>query len=123
MSITVDPEHDTPEVLARYAEGQGADPEQWLFLTGPKPAIYTLARDGFKLGVVDPDEAGRTGGATSVLSPRSAFATRGSQGLIMHSPYFVLVDRDGRVRAYHRPEERAPLARLRENLRAVLAER
>lgn len=90
---------------------------------GPKPAIYTLARDGFKLGVVDPNEAGRTGGATSVFSPRPAFATHGSQGLIMHSPYFVLVDRDGRVHAYHRPEEPASLAKLWENLRAVLGER
>lgn len=50
VSITVDPSHDTPEVLRRYADRYGADPERWLFLTGPKPAIFALAKDGFKLG-------------------------------------------------------------------------
>ncbi len=123
VSITVDPAHDTREVLARYAERYGADPERWLFLTGPKPAIYALAKDGFKLGVVDPNDRSTTGGLLRVLEPRSAWATHGSGGLVIHSPRFVLVDRAARVRAYHRPDEPESLARLRENLRALLAER
>jgi protein SCO1 len=56
VSITVDPEHDTPAVLFQYAERFRADPERWFFLTGDKPAIYRLAREGFRLGVVDPTE-------------------------------------------------------------------
>jgi protein SCO1/2 len=56
VSITVDPAHDTPEVLWRYAEGFRADPAAWFFLTGDKAAIYRLARDGFKLGIIDPSE-------------------------------------------------------------------
>jgi cytochrome oxidase Cu insertion factor (SCO1/SenC/PrrC family) len=34
VSITVDPLRDTPAVLTRYAEGFGARPEGWVFLTG-----------------------------------------------------------------------------------------
>jgi cytochrome oxidase Cu insertion factor (SCO1/SenC/PrrC family) len=56
VSITVDPEHDTPAVLSRYAERFHADPERWLFLTGEKRAIYRLAREGFRLSIVDPAE-------------------------------------------------------------------
>jgi protein SCO1/2 len=56
VSITVDPEHDTPAVLSQYAVRFGADPERWFFLTGDKPTIYRLARDGFRLGIVDPAE-------------------------------------------------------------------
>lgn len=54
VSISVDPEHDTPAVLQDYAQRFGADPERWLFLTGDKTAIYRLAQEGFRLSVVDP---------------------------------------------------------------------
>jgi cytochrome oxidase Cu insertion factor (SCO1/SenC/PrrC family) len=54
VSITVDPERDTPQVLARYAARFGADPARWLFLTGEKTAIFRLAREGFRLGVEEP---------------------------------------------------------------------
>ncbi len=123
VSITVDPEHDTPEVLAQYAQRYKADPERWLFLTGPKPVIYALAKDGFKLSVVDPDDPKQTGGLLRFLEPRAAHAAHGSGGLIIHSSRLVLVDRRGRVRAYHRPDEPESLARLLDNLRALLVER
>jgi cytochrome oxidase Cu insertion factor (SCO1/SenC/PrrC family) len=54
VSISVDPERDTPAVLARYANDLQADPERWFFLTGDKRAIYGLVREGFRLGVIDP---------------------------------------------------------------------
>ncbi len=34
VTFTVDPEHDDPGELSRYADAYGADPERWLFLTG-----------------------------------------------------------------------------------------
>jgi protein SCO1 len=43
-SITVDPEHDTPEMLKLYAQMHGADVAGWSFLTGPPPIILDLAR-------------------------------------------------------------------------------
>lgn len=123
VSITVDPVHDTPQVLSSYAGRYGADPERWLFLTGPKATIYALARDGFKLGVVDPTDQQASGGMRPSLGPRPAFATHGSGGLVMHSPRFVLVDRQARIRAYHEPNDPESLTQLRESLRALLAQR
>ena len=50
VSISVDPEHDTPEVLERYAEKHQA-PERWLFLTGEREDVRKLSVEGFKLGI------------------------------------------------------------------------
>jgi len=56
VSISVDPEHDTPVVLSQYAERFNANPDRWFFLTGDKRAIYSLAKEGFRLAIVDPAE-------------------------------------------------------------------
>jgi len=123
VSITVDPERDTPAALSTYAERHGADPVRWLFLTGDKRAIYRLATEGFRLGVMDPDDPGAQAGAgLQFLSPPPAWATHGSKGLIMHSARLVLVDRQARIRAYHLPNDEQSLERLRRNLRTVLRE-
>jgi protein SCO1 len=80
VSFTVDPEKDTPEVLRAYAEKLHAQPKRWDFLTGPRPAIYSLARDGFKLAVSEEsDEAGAP----------------------VHTTRVVLVDRHGAIRGYY----------------------
>ena len=49
VSITVDPEHDTVEKMAAFADIYEADPQRWLFLTGEKGEIYKLIRHGFKV--------------------------------------------------------------------------
>ncbi len=121
VSITVDPEHDTPAVLDAYATRYHADPERWLFLTGSKAAIFALAKDGFKLGVTDSDAA-QAEPSEWLVGPTPAFASHGSKGLIMHSARFVLVDRKGRIRAYHRSDDPGSLAELRQSLRTLLAE-
>ena len=56
VSITVDPDRDTPAVLSQYADKFNADPERWLFLTGDRRVIYQLAREGFRLGISAPME-------------------------------------------------------------------
>ena len=77
VSITVDPKHDTPKVLADYANNFHADPS-WLFLTGEPRAVYELVTSGFKLAMADPDES-----------------------VPGHSNRFVLVDAQGRMRGTH----------------------
>lgn len=47
VTITVDPERDTPKRLRQYAEIYQADPEQWLFLTGDKEEIFDLITYSF----------------------------------------------------------------------------
>ena len=44
LSITVDPDHDTPEVLQRYADTFGANPIGWKFLTGSPAVIQDIER-------------------------------------------------------------------------------
>jgi protein SCO1/2 len=80
VSVSVDPEKDTPEALRGYAERLHAQPGRWDFLTGSKPAIYDLSRNGFKLAVDD-------GSA--------------EEGVPVHSTRFVLVDRRGTIRGYY----------------------
>jgi len=80
VSFSVDPENDTPEVLRTYAEKLRLQPRRWDFLTGSREAIYSLSRDGFKLGVSDGSE---------------------EEGVPVHSTRFVLVDRRGTIRGYY----------------------
>jgi cytochrome oxidase Cu insertion factor (SCO1/SenC/PrrC family) len=80
VSISVDPETDTVEVLRTYAENAHADPERWTFLTGDRDAIWRLSRDGFKLAVGD--------------SPGDADSP------LFHSDKLVVLDRRGRIRGY-----------------------
>ena len=47
VSFSVQPENDTPEVLARYADALGANPERWHFLTGDKDEIHQLIQGSF----------------------------------------------------------------------------
>ena len=51
ISITCDPDNDTPEALAKYAESFKADPAQWTFLTGDFKLIHRLGNDFFKVAV------------------------------------------------------------------------
>lgn len=80
VSFSVDPEKDTPEVLRVYAEKLHAQPSRWDFLTGSRAAIYSLLRDGFKLGVSEGRE---------------------EDGSPIHSTRVVLIDRRGTIRGYY----------------------
>ena len=51
LSITCDPDRDTPEALKDYADRLGADDEQWLFLTGDMDYIKRIGQDMFSAGV------------------------------------------------------------------------
>lgn len=84
VSITVDPEHDTPSVLADYAQKLDAS-ERWHFLTGSEDEIVALSQEGFRLGL-DP-------------SPPEEQVT--PEEPIFHSTRFVLVDSRGHIRGYY----------------------
>jgi len=98
VSFTVDPGHDTPAVLAAYANRYKAPPA-WLFLTGPQEALHHLSRDGFKLAVAP------AGGPAD--EP------------ILHSTRFVLVDARGRIRGYYDGFDQESIERLERDLRAL----
>ncbi len=49
VTITVDPEYDTVDMMKRFADVYQAQPERWMFLTGEKDEVYRLIRHGFKV--------------------------------------------------------------------------
>jgi protein SCO1 len=78
VSISVDPEHDTPAVLKAYAEQFGASPDRWWFLTGAKTATYDVIHNGFKLALAETTAADRADGAESIAhSDRLALVEHG----------------------------------------------
>jgi protein SCO1/2 len=83
VSITVDPENDTPTVLKDYSQALHADPARWTFLTGPPERVRDLVVAGFKT----PMDRADTG-------PGSAMD-------IAHTGKIVLVDGSGRIRGYY----------------------
>lgn len=81
VSLTADPAYDTVEVLGRYGRTYGSDPSRWWLLTGTRKELYRLAIEDLKFTVI---ETGEVGGKL--------------EDLFIHSPMFVVVDREGRVR-------------------------
>lgn len=77
-SFTIDPEHDTPEVLKQYAENYGVTNPDWHFLTGDREEIYELANTGFGI---------------------YANADETVPGGFAHSGLFALIDKEGYVRS------------------------
>jgi cytochrome oxidase Cu insertion factor (SCO1/SenC/PrrC family) len=82
VTLTTDPEFDTPEVLQRYATRFNADPARWTFLTGTKLQIAALAIDSLKLTAVEKKPEERTN----------------ADDLFIHSTIFMVVDKQGRLR-------------------------
>ena len=82
VSLTTDPDFDTPAILTTYARRFGAVPGRWIFLTGPKSEVGSLASGSLKLSAVENPAADRT-----------------STGeLFIHSTIFVVVDKQARLR-------------------------
>jgi protein SCO1/2 len=74
LTITVDPEHDTPKVLADYAKHLGANPERWKFLTGDPKAVADVASNFGVLYYPDKGQVVHTQ-AVAVVDPDGRLAT------------------------------------------------
>jgi protein SCO1 len=77
VSITIDPEHDTPSVLKAHRELLGVKSSNWNFLTGDKGYIFDLANKGFNL---------------------YAGENKNVKGGFEHSGLFALIDKNGNIR-------------------------
>lgn len=78
VSVTLDPDFDTPAVLAKYATGIGADPRLWYFATGRRDEVLAFAR---RFGVLtEPGE---------------------SEGVVVHNLRTAVVDAEGRLVSVH----------------------
>ena len=77
-SFTINPEHDSPEVLKAYAEQYGITNPNWHLMTGNEDAIYKLANEGFNLYTAKDGEI---------------------EGGFEHSGNFALIDKNGFIRS------------------------
>lgn len=96
VTVTVDPEIDSPQVLKDYAAAHAARTDRWVFLTSDSIAIHHLAYGGFKIG--DKDDP------------------------IFHSTRFALVDGRGRIRGYYDGTNDEAVARLFRDVAGLLKE-
>jgi protein SCO1/2 len=92
VSITVDPDRDTPAVLEEYSRHFKCDPARWYFLTGTKDKLTDVGL-AFHLQTVD--------------------------GSLTHSTRFALVDRQMKIRGYYTTGEDGFMVNLMHDLRQL----
>ena len=88
VSITIDPEKDTPEVLDQYAQSHKVNVEQWRFLTGDREQVRDVIVNKFKL--------------KEDLSEHPH----------LHSSHFILVDQYGFIRGYYDGTDKESVAQI-----------
>ncbi len=94
VSISIDPEHDTPAALRAYAEKYAFSPRMWTFATGGSSKdIQKMVSDGFKIA------AGQNGDGKD-------------PGDIFHGSHFVLVDAAMHIRGYYDSTDKEAVDRL-----------
>lgn len=80
LSHTIDPEHDTPEILKKYATDLGVTGKMWQFVTGDKEKIYDIGQKHYMVSALE--DSSQAGG-------------------YIHSGAFVLVDKDRHIRGMY----------------------
>ena len=100
LSHTLDPEHDTEELLKEFAEKIGVNDDQtWQFLTGDQEKIFEI-------------------GQTSYLT--TAMEDKNEPGGILHSGAFVLIDQKGRIRGVYDGTKEDQVNRLMRDIPKLL---
>jgi protein SCO1/2 len=107
MSVSVDPEHDTPAVLKKYAQNHNADPSRWTFLTGDFATVERVLRNGLKFEVQHNPEQPLT------LEDGSSMPN------IVHPSQLILVGPDRQVLALYRYDDASQLEALAARARAI----
>ena len=89
-------------MLSRYADRYKADSQRWLFLTGPKEEIGRLVQEGFRLSAVALSSDGK------------------KDSVVMHSPRFVLIDKQAEIRGYYDSRDQQALERLKKDVATLV---
>jgi cytochrome oxidase Cu insertion factor (SCO1/SenC/PrrC family) len=103
VTLTVDPDFDTTDVLSHYAQAYRADPNRWLYLTGDKRKTYRLINNSFLMPVKEYTGKDREPGYE-----------------VMHSTNILLVNEKGVVVQKYNALDEVDLARLRRDLKPYL---
>ena len=101
LSYTIDPNHDTPSKLKNYAVELGVEDSQWEFLRGQKQAVFALAKNDYMVSVDDD--------------------TKGPGGFA-HEGFFVLVDKERRMRGVYDGTNVQEVNKLMKDMDILLSE-
>jgi len=102
LSHTINPSNDTVEVLAQYGAKYGAIKNKWHLLTGPKPAIYDLAKTSYLINAVEDDGT--------------------AEGFI-HSEFLLLIDKQKRIRGTYDGTDSIMVNKLIEDIKLLKTEK
>ena len=106
VSLTTDPDFDTPEVLSQYARKFQADTRSWKFLTGTKEEIVRVSTQEWLLVMLEKGEAER----------------ESTNDIFLHSTLTVLMDGLGRIRGTYEILEEGQLEEALADLQRLLQE-
>lgn len=104
ISHTVDPDNDNVTRLKWYADSMKVNTQRWVFLTGRKDSLYKTARNSYLLD--DPQN--------NLQSINEQF---------LHTQYFALVDKSGRVRKIYDGLKKQEIEELKKDIKRLLKER
>jgi protein SCO1/2 len=103
VSHTVNPDTDSLPVLRHYADSLGAEVSNWWFLTGSKEKLYKTARESYLLD--DPKNS-----------------TKNIDEQFLHTQFFTLVDRQGRVRGVYDGIKKEEVDQLMTDIKTLIKE-
>lgn len=107
LSMSIDPDRDTPERLKKYAADYGIDPGRWPFLTGGKDVVRNIVRNALMFEVSDNPDSQVT------------LADGSTMPNIIHPPHFVLVGPNRQVLGIFYYQDSAQMDRLKDRARRL----
>ena len=105
VSVSLDPEHDDPAQLKKFATQHELVDEDWWFVTGEPAPLNKYMKDVFLLAAQEKPEADRTSAGD----------------LYLHEPAVVLVGHDLKIRGWYYPFDAKDAAELRKEIKLALA--
>ena len=102
VSLSIDPENDSAEVLSKYADSLSAKAGKWDLLTGDRAQIYNLVRNGLYMDALQNSEKGGT--------------------KFTYSNQFVLLDPQHRIRGYYEISRQEALSKLDDEIKVLITE-
>lgn len=101
LSHTIDPDHDTPEVLKKYATDLGVNGKMWQFVTGEKEKIYEIGQKHYMVSAIEDST---------------------QEGGYIHSGAFILIDKDKHIRGMYDGTTDDGVKKLLKDLAVLLKE-
>ncbi len=101
LSHTVNPMHDTVEVLQEYGKRYGALKGKWHLVTGEKKTIYDIAKNGYLVNALEDD---------------------GSPEGFLHSELFLLIDKQQRIRGMYDGTDSSQVIKLIADIKTLKTE-